>query len=230
MMECDALGGMRSGRVARGNINGGYEDTLGIERMDGFMETDVKMKVAKGVRVITVAPVVALVTLILLYLVRPLIFGGIFQLLMAILFLTVLPLLAYPLQRVLPGFRDRGRDGQRKLAFIMAVAGYVCGTVFAVAADAPKGVFQIYLTYLISGVILSIFNKLLKIKASGHACGVAGPVALLVHFCGINGYWALLILPVVYWACLAMKRHTPSQLLLGTITPLISLVLVLLIF
>ena len=67
--------------------------------------------------------------------------------------------------------------------------------------------------------------------AAGDAfCGVAGPVALLVHFCGLNGYWALLILPVVYWACLVMKRHTPSQLLLGTITPLISLVLVLLIY
>lgn len=194
------------------------------------MEKDRKSKAAKFVRTVTVAPIMAFATLILLYVVRPVIFGGIFQFLMAVLFLTVLPLLAYPLQKALPGFRDQGRDGQRKLAFIMAVVGYICGTVFAFAAGAPKGVRQIYLTYLISGVILSILNKIVKIKASGHACGVAGPVALLVHFCGLNGYWALLILPVVYWACLVMKRHTPSQLLLGTITPLISLVLVLLIY
>ena len=40
-----------------------------------------------------------------------------------LLFLVVLPLLAYPLQKYIPHFKDSGRDGQRSLAMIFSAAG-----------------------------------------------------------------------------------------------------------
>ena len=38
----------------------------------------------------------------------------------------------------------------------------------------------------------------------------------------------LLLLPLVYWARLAMKRHTPVDLVRGMLTPLLALLLSLL--
>ena len=51
----------------------------------------------------------ALVSLTLLYVYRPAMFGGAPHYAMALLFLTVFPLLAYPLQPFLPKFRGAGR-------------------------------------------------------------------------------------------------------------------------
>ena len=62
-------------------------------------------------------------------------------------------------------------------------------------------------------------NKLLHRKASGHACGVAGPAALLIYF-GVPAWIpALLVLAAVWWASLVMRRHTLGQLAGGTVIP-----------
>ena len=38
----------------------------------------------------------------------------------------------------------------------------------------------IYLEYLFCGITMLVFNKLFKLKASGHACGVIGPMLIIV--------------------------------------------------
>jgi hypothetical protein len=48
---------------------------------------------------------------------------------LAVLSLMIIPVLAYPLQNVIPGFKGKGRDGQRKLAFIFTLFGYLAGTM-----------------------------------------------------------------------------------------------------
>ena len=185
-------------------------------------------KLAKVISILTVAPLMALVLLSWLYCADPALFGGLFQYLLAVLFLVVLPILAYPLQKILPPFRSQGRPGQRKLAFLMAVLGYTLGIVCAAIARAPKALWLIYLTYFFSGLLLTLLNRLTKVRASGHACGVAGPVALLIYMRGAPALPMLLLLPLVYWARLAMKRHTPVDLVWGTLTPLLALLLSLL--
>ena len=185
-------------------------------------------KLAKVISILTVAPLMALVLLSWLYCADPALFGGLFQYLLAVLFLVVLPILAYPLQKILPPFRSQGRPGQRKLAFLMAVLGYTLGIVCAAIARAPKALWLIYLTYFFSGILLTLLNRLTKVRASGHACGVAGPVALLIYMRAAPSLPMLLLLPLVYWARLAMKRHTPVDLVWGTLTPLLALLLSLL--
>ena len=82
-----------------------------------------------------------------------------------IVFLTILPVLAYPLQKYIPGFKDKGREGQRSLAMIFSFAGYLLGTVVAFAFSANTIVKIIYLEYLFCGITMLVFNKLFKLKA-----------------------------------------------------------------
>jgi hypothetical protein len=171
----------------------------------------------------------ALMLLIILYVTRFDIFGNYLNLILAILFLVVLPVLAYPLQPIVPHFKEKGRDGQRSLAMWMSSAGYVAGITTALLLPVSNYLLIIYLTYLFSGISLVLLNKVFKIKASGHACGVAGPVFSLIYFLGPWVLFGILLLAAVYWASLSMKRHDKAELLIGTTVPTYALLLAFLI-
>ena len=185
-----------------------------------------KEKVAYLVRVITVAPIMALVLLLVLFLCAPLTFGNPENFLATVVFLVVVPLLAYPLQPFFSKFKDEGREGQRKLAMLFAVMGYIGGLVIAVVSGAAKSVLMIYITYMISGLFVLLTNKLLHFRASGHACGVAGPFLLLIYFGQPIGYLGVGVLVITWLTSLYMKRHTWLQLLAGTSIPFLSLAVV----
>jgi len=186
----------------------------------------IKEKMAYLIRIITVAPIMALVLLVTLFLRAPQTFGNPLDFAATIFFLTGLPLLAYPLQPLFKKFKDNGREGQRKLAMVFAVAGYIGGLIFAIATGATKDVLLIYVAYLISGSLVALTNKVLHFRASGHACGVAGPFLLLVYFGQPIGYLGIGVLAITWLASLYMKRHTWLQLLAGNTIPFISLAMI----
>jgi hypothetical protein len=181
---------------------------------------------AKAIRNITIPPVMAGIMLFILWGKKPQVLGTAGSLWCGILFLTIFPILAYPLQSCLPGYREKGREGQRNLAMTFAVAGYILGVISNFFIRAPRGMWMIYLEYLISGVVIFFINKCFGFRASGHACGVAGPVALMVYF-GIKALLpGVLVLALTIWASLKMKRHTAEQLLGGTAIPVGVLLLI----
>jgi MFS family permease len=182
-----------------------------------------KDRLAKIIRVITIAPIMAFVILTIVYVAYTHLFNGLANYILAVIFLTVFPVLAYPLQPYIKKFKDKGREGQRNLAIITGVSGYLLGILCAIILNAPKAVWLIYLTYFISGVGIALFNKVLKIRASGHACGVVGPMALLVLLVGKKALVGIILLVSVYWASLRMKRHTVSQLVWGSLIPLVAM-------
>lgn len=184
-------------------------------------------KTAKVIRVLTVPPLMALMALTVLFVRVPQIFQGYVNYILSILYLTVFPLLAYPLQPLIPGFRKKGRVGQRNLAMVFAVLGYVGGCVSALILHAAKSVLIIYIVYLISGLLILICDKVFHYKASGHTCGIAGPFALLVSFGQTCGLFGIPVLAAAWWASLKIKRHTFEQLLGGTVIPVVSLAIVL---
>ncbi len=191
-----------------------------------------KSKITKIIRVLTVAPLMAFFTVLTLFLVSDEAFGGSTLLfLLSVLFLTVLPLLAYPLQPVIPGFRKKGREGQRNLAMLFANGGYILGCITNLFMDAPTVLWIIYLEYLFSGMLILIFNKVFKLRASAHACGVIGPGVMLFSF-GI--YPALAVSAILWgaalWASLSMKRHTVPQFIGGSAIPIAVLVVLTAIF
>lgn len=182
-------------------------------------------KVAKFISVITVVPIAAAFAITWIYLNNG---GENFNFnwyIMCIAFLTILPISAYPIQKIIPSLRKGGRELQRKLAFILAVCGYVLGTIFCAVLKPPKDVAFIFLAYLFSGIVLSIFNGILKIKASGHACGISGPFTLLLYLIGNKAWWVIILIPIVFWSRLKLKRHTYKELVLGTFVGIFSTLL-----
>ena len=173
-------------------------------------------RTAKLIRVLTVPPVGALALVSSLYLKRNEDFGSRVAYLLAVLFLSVFPTLAYPLQPLLPSFRGRGREGQRSLAILMSVIGYFLGIVFVCFTHSSSMLLTVYIVYVVSGMGIALFSRGLRIAASGHACAVAGPVAGMTYFLGPQ---ALLVgVPMfllVCWSSLRLKRHTLGQFLLG---------------
>lgn len=193
----------------------------------------VKEKVCKIIRILTVAPLLALAALTILYFAKSEVFAaggdtGLANYLFGVLFLTAFPLLAYPLQPIVPGFRGKGREGQRNLAILMAVIGYIGATIYAFAADTTADFRVVVLSYLFSGVLILVFNKVFHIRASGHASGVAGPVAYLLYFLGPVALGGVLLMAVVFWASLTMGRHTLLQLLTGALISVASIALLIL--
>lgn len=185
-------------------------------------------KAAYAISVITLAPVMALIVATILFFYDAAFFDGWFWYAAVLFFLTLVPLSAYGLEKIIPAVRVRGREGERKLAFIMAMVGFTLGLIFALLFHAPRGPLLIFLTYFFTGISLTLFN-LFHIKASGHACGFIGPVVLLLYCSKFQFWYLLLLLPVIYWARMKMKRHTIGELAVGTlvgiIVPLVSIFL-----
>lgn len=189
-----------------------------------------KMKAAKIIRVITVPPVMAGSLILILALCRKGMFRGAGDIVLAVLSLMIIPVLAYPLQNVIPGFKGKGRDGQRKLAFIFTLFGYLAGAIIGYLTHVTADLQFVLNAYLLSVLILIFFNKVLHIRASGHGCSVTGPLVLLIYFIG-----PVVILPcimlacAVVWSSVLLKRHKPSDLAFGGLSVIISCAILLLI-
>ena len=153
------------------------------------------------------------------------------MLLLSIFFLCVLPILAYPLQKYIPYFKDKGREGQRNLAMIFAMLGYVLGVTANLFLNATETLWLIYVEYLLSGLLIVIFNKVFKLRASAHACGVAGPTVMLaylgVYFTAIPG---MLLYVASFISSIIMKRHTWQQFVGGTFIPMAVLAFLVIVF
>jgi len=175
-------------------------------------------KFYKIVRRITLAPVLAAFSIVMIALFCPYVFPSVWHFAYMLAYLGFLPLLAYPLQSVTPHFKDKGRDGQRTLAMLFAVAGYIFCLVTNIFASASRGMWIICLEYLLSGILILVFNKGLHIKLSAHGCGSAGPIFLLLYF-GVYGAAALMTVLTVfaYVASVKAKHHTVSQLIGGSV-------------
>lgn len=174
-------------------------------------------KIYKIIRIITLAPVLASFSLTMIALFCDGVFLSPLHFICTLLFLGLLPLLAYPLQKFTPHFKDKGRDGQRTLAMIFAVSGYFCCLFANLILGASSGMWIICLEYLISGALILIFNKLLHLKVSAHGCGSAGPVFLLLYF-GLYVPAAIMgvITILAYFASVKAKHHTFPQLIGGS--------------
>lgn len=186
-------------------------------------------KLAKWIRVLTTAPLVAAAMVSIFYFTAPNAYASLSHYLVTLFCLTLLPLLAYPVSYLVPSIRRRGRDGQRSLAIVFCVVGYLIGFVYSVCFHGAVIECVVIGTYLISGALIGL-TTLLHFKASGHACGQSGPIAMLCYWLGPWYALGYLLLAAVFWSSLKLKRHSLSQLLAGSIIPVIAMGISLLIF
>ncbi|MBR6769357.1 MAG: hypothetical protein IKM34_07720 [Clostridia bacterium] len=186
---------------------------------------------AKAIRVITVPPLLIGALLVALYFYPSGVFTSLSSLILSITFLSVIPALSYLVWALIPSLRRKGRASQRKLAFVFSIIGYLGGVVYALVADISRGLTIILFTYFVSVVILTLINKLTIFRASGHGCGVTGPLLLPAYF--VNPLWilpSLFGLLMVYLSSLALKRHTLKELVAGSSAALLSFLFCLVLF
>ncbi len=174
-----------------------------------------KERVAKLIRILTIPPVMVTVLLLILYDNRREIFTEASDLAVMIVLLGIFPVLAYPIQVLIPKLRREERASQRNLAFILNTIGYTAAFLWASFNKANKEILLICSTYFLSVVILAVCN-LLHFKASGHACSVTGPFVLLLLFMGKKAVVPIVIVAsAIIWSSLFLKRHTVVQLVGG---------------
>ena len=178
----------------------------------------------KITRILTLAPLLAIFSLTAIALMKNGVFPTVWHYIYTVAFLGILPLLAYPAQKITPYFKDKGRSGQRLLAMIFAVAGYVLSVVVNIFTSCTADMWLISLEYLISGVLILFFNKVLKIKISAHGCGSAGPIFLLLYFGLIVPALIMGVITVLaYVSSIKAKHHTVPQLVGGSAVSILLL-------
>jgi hypothetical protein len=183
-------------------------------------------KLAKIIRILTIPPVMALVLFIVLFQFKESVFENLPDFIAGVLLLVFIPALAYPLQFVIPSLKKQGRDGQRKLAFIMSLVSYSGMLFYGILEKVSKDMLFICLTYFLTVIILTICNKLLHIKASGHAASCTSPLLFFIFYFS----WPLflpcfIIFLMILWASLITKRHNCKEFLTGAVICIISFII-----
>lgn len=147
-------------------------------------------------------------------------YTNIWEYIAAVVFIAIFPILAYPLQLVIPPFKAQGREGQRNLAFIMCNLGYMLSVIYAIVFKAGKPVTVMLITYLLSGMTLLFVNKVFHFKASGHSCGLFGPLAAIAYFVSPYALPAGITVGLLaLWSSVYMKRHTVGHFIVGGLIP-----------
>lgn len=187
-------------------------------------------KIAKIIRVLTISPIMALMTCLVIYFGVDDSFSSVLIFLITIFCLVVFPVLAYPFEqkfnivkRVNNTLTPRAAD--RKMAIIFSVISYSLILIVVFLNHESTIVKQLILTYFISGVLIAISSFALKFEASGHMCGMVGPMVFLTV---TVSYWFLLILiplAFVVWSSLKLKRHTVLQLIFGSLMPVVGFII-----
>lgn len=137
-------------------------------------------KVYKVIRTLTVAPLLALLMIVIVAANCDGVFPSLWHMIYSMFFLGILPLLAYPLQKYIPAYKDKGREGQRNLAIVFAVAGFTMGCFISFVFPASDGMRVIFLEYFCGALTVLVFNKVFHIRLSGHSCGALAPLISIV--------------------------------------------------
>ena len=82
-------------------------------------------------------------------------------------------------------------------------------------AGAPRLVWLLALIYACLGITMFTISNFWKISL--HMVGVSGFATLLTYVFGPAAAWTFLSLPLVAWARLYRRKHTPAQLVAGAV-------------
>jgi hypothetical protein len=144
----------------------------------------------------------------------------------AMLFLCIIPLCSlFFYIPVRNEEKQKTARRQRVASFVIMLISYPAGWLVLALIGAPRIFTAVAATYTFVTLGLIIINLLLHYKASGHAAGVSGPVAIMIYIYGIIATPLLVLLPLITWARLAAEGHNLWQTVVGaTMSILISIV------
>lgn len=173
----------------------------------------------KIVRILTVAPIICLISSLIIYFTNKELYGSTLSFIMSLIFLVITPLLSYPIFYIFKSLRLKGRSFQRKLAIVFAYVSYIFVFAFSFIFHDSIQIIFYHLNYLLTATILYLSTKLFHFNASGHAAGVAGPITFLTLFISPWFAFGYLLLILVIYCSIKMKRHTILEAIVGSLIP-----------
>lgn len=181
------------------------------------------MTIAKMFRIITLPTILFAFLITVLYFVKREVFDVAGSFLTPMLCIGIAPMLAYPLGWILGRKSGKTREISRKAAFVFSGLGYLSAVMFALIATPSDEITLLIVTYFVSFCFLTALN-VIGVKASGHACGIMGPLAFLcIRVNPLYFFPCAVIYALSFWSSLKLKRHTASEFIFGSLSSFIAL-------
>ncbi len=108
---------------------------------------------------------------------------------------------------------DRREDRIKPFLFSLACA--VAGLAAVYIVGAPAAIKAVSWSVVIIGAIVTITTAVWKVSL--HAAGISAIALILVVLFGWVALPVVFFVPLVYWARLTLNKHTPTQLLAGSL-------------
>lgn len=182
-------------------------------------------KMAHVVRVVTIPPLMIATLLCMLYFAKGFSFASRIDMSVAFAGLVLLPVLAYPVWSVFGNKTSDKRKGQRRLAFIFSIIGYVCCFIYSLRFG-TAAIREIFYTYFFTVILLALLNKVFHVRASGHAASSISPVVFSTAYLTptVTFLFGVLFAASV-WASIYLKRHKWQDIMAGICSMIASFIL-----
>lgn len=127
-----------------------------------------------------------------------------------------------PLIYVLVGMRlgwvtdlELSRREERPRFILVSISSDLLGLAVLYFGGAPRLVWVLAVIYACLGLTMFTISNFWKISL--HLVGVSGFSTIIVTIFGFGYWWVFLSLPLVAWARIYRKKHTPAQLMAGAL-------------
>lgn len=135
---------------------------------------------------------------------------------LSILFVSILPIITSTLWIKRKKLEvDMPKREDRIYPLLMVILSYIVGVMVLYTLGAPPLTTTLMIAYLNNTIVVLLFSLYWKISI--HAMGIAGPATAIIYLFGWTGLVFSLLVPLVLWSRLYLKRHTPAQLIVGTV-------------
>jgi membrane-associated phospholipid phosphatase len=167
-------------------------------------------------------PTIAIVATVCFSLWSPIGLGSLYPALSILLcfslfaFLPFLPVLYFYRKNVVDLYVSKKET--RTPFFLFAIALYSFAAIIFFATS-TKIMFLLALGYTFVTVILLVVNRFWKVSV--HSAGVTGPIFALFFVFGVVVLPLSLIILLVSWSRIKLKKHTFRQTLVGTLIPIV---------
>ncbi|MBI5460009.1 PAP2 family protein [Methanobacterium sp.] len=133
----------------------------------------------------------------------------------SIFFVSILPIITSSLWIKKKNLEvDMPQREDRIYPLLLVILSYTIGVVVLYTLGAPLLTTVLMICYLTNTIVVLMISLYWKISI--HAMGIAGPATAIIYLFGWPGLLFSLLVPLVLWSRLYLKRHTSAQLMVGT--------------
>jgi len=119
---------------------------------------------------------------------------------------------------------DMSKRDEREQVFVVFVIFFVLGTIDLWLIGAPAIITASMAGYAVSALVVQWITRYWKI--STHALGITAPLIALCVLYGPRPLPFLILIPIVCWARVYLRAHTPMQVIAGVALATVSTLVV----